>query len=438
MDSEVIVIGGGVGGLSVAYYLVRLGVPVILLEQGDRLGGLATYFRCGDHYIDRFYHCIMPTDASLLRLIHGVGLEGQLYWKPTRMGFIFDGIRYPFNSPLDLLRFRPISLMQRLRFGVVSLLLRRLGGKKRLDNIRTDEWLRQLYGEVVWERVWKPLFSMKFGTEAGSLPARYLWQRLGRERNVSNRGYLRCGLKGLMDALELHIRNSGGIIRKCAPAQTIREADRGMQVRLQSGEVLKGNWVISTVPLPVLRKFTQGSSLQGKFKDQKLPYCGVINTLLFLSRPLEGLYWTPIVNSDTEFDGIIEMSALVDTTQYGGLHLAYLVKYCGWDSELFRENEEAIAQRWCLEFMKLYRDLPIRPNDIVKKHVFKAPFVEPVYPLGYGSRKPDFQVGNAHLLLATSAQIYPQITSMNSTARLAKEAVAYYGRQAGIDCRRIL
>ena len=35
----VVIVGGGIAGLSTAYYLQKAGVPYILLEQGDRWGG---------------------------------------------------------------------------------------------------------------------------------------------------------------------------------------------------------------------------------------------------------------------------------------------------------------------------------------------------------------------------------------------------------------
>ena len=54
----------------------------------------------------------MPSDNPLLKLIDEVGVMDQLYWKPTRMGFIVDGKRYPFNTAFDLLNFKPLSFLK--------------------------------------------------------------------------------------------------------------------------------------------------------------------------------------------------------------------------------------------------------------------------------------------------------------------------------------
>jgi protoporphyrinogen oxidase len=426
---NVMIIGGGITGLAAAHRLLEKGYRVTVLEASDRLGGLGTYFRYRNLWIDKFYHCTMPTDSYLHSLMGKVGLKDQLYWKPTTMSFIVNGRRYAFNTPADLLRFDPLSYFERIKLGAVSLLLRRLGEGKDLDNIPTQEWLTQLFGRNIWESFWGPLFRSKFGPLAGKLPALYLWQRLGRERNVSTRGYLKCGYKGLIDALQQSIESKGGNIQLNSPVEKLRESENGIALFLQYGEVLLTDWVISTVPLPLLRQMTRGSSFEKQYNDPGLSYQGVVNVLFFLSRPLDGHYWTPVVNSRTDFDGVVEMSALVDKNQYGNSHLVYLMKYCDRKSELFSTSEEDIIKRWKKQFLRLYQDLPLTENDVLDARVFKAPFVEPVYPLGYSTKKPPFQVGNSRLILATTTQVYPQITSWNFSVRLAYEAVAHLTSQ---------
>lgn len=423
MACRVVIVGGGIGGLAAAHALVAKGAEVTLLEASEQLGGLGTFFRSGDRWIDRFYHCVMPSDADLLALIARVGLSQELYWKPTRMGFIVEGRCYPFNGALDLLRFPVLSLPQRLRLGIGGVLLRLLGRGRDLDRLRMRDWLQPIFGETIWTKIWEPMFRAKFGPHAGDLPALYLWERLGRESNVSVRGYLRCGLKGLIDALSTAITHGGGVIRTSAPVRRLEEAAGGMRVTLADGQPLDCDWVIATVPLPTLREITRGSSLAGRFRDPPLAYQGVVNALFFLSHPLDGYYWTPVLDSGASFDGVVQMTALVDPAQYGGRHLVYVMRYCDRESTLFKEPVEQIAERWTRELLHLYRDLPLQQNAIVETQVFRAPFVEPVYPLGYRAMQPQIEVDSAPLLLATTAQVYPQITAWNSSVRLSSRVV---------------
>lgn len=430
--SRVVVIGGGIAGLSAAYRLSQAATNVVLVESSAQLGGLGTFFRSQDAWVERFYHCIMPTDDALLGLLEDLGLRDAVQWRRTTMGMAVDGARYPFTTALDLLRFRPLPFPARVRLGAVSLLLRRLGKDKDLDNVRTEDWLRGLYGDRIWESVWEPLFRSKFGPAVGDVPALYLWQRLGRESNVAVRGYPRGGYKSLIDCLQRAIEEAGGTVRTSAPVVSLHQRSDEMQVDLAGGETLSADWVISTAPLPLLRKMTSHDPfLSAALPSVGLPYQGVVNAVFFLRRRLDDRYWTPVIRSGTEFDGVVEMSSLSGPETYGGRHLAYTMKYTDRDSALFLEGAEQIAERWTAQLLHLYRDLPLQPEDVLEVAVFKAPFVEPAYPLGYGALKPDIAVGGSRLLLATAAQVYPRVTAWNSSVSLSNEVVGHLRQRTG-------
>lgn len=419
---NIVVIGGGIAGLAASYYLSKDGYDVKLVEGKNQLGGLGTFFKHGDQWIDKFYHCQMPTDEPLLKLISDVGLADQLYWKPTRMGFIVNGKRYSFNTAMDLLKFKPISFLERLRFGIISLSLRFLGKGKDLDNLSIENWLKGLYGDNVWNKILKQLFLSKFGDHAGSIPSLYIWQRLGREKNVATRGYLKCGLKGLIDAIEKNIINSGGKILTNSPVKKLMQNKNGVDVILEN-QTIHADWVISTIPVPQFASVVKDTNLEKSFSDPKLVYQGVVNALFFLRRPLDNFYWTPVVNSNTEFDGVVEMTELVEKSHYGNKNAVYVMKYCSRESELFKEDENTIAKRWKNQLINLYPDLNFKEKDIEDIKVFKAPFVEPIYPLGYSKIKPDLHLKGTKILFSTSAQVYPNITSWNASTGLVNQVI---------------
>lgn len=111
------VLGAGLAGLSAARDLARAGARVSLVDGSERLGGLASSVEVGGERVERFYHFICRGDDELLDLADELGLESEIHWHQGGTAFYYQGRLYPFSTPFDLLRFSPVPLSQRLRFG---------------------------------------------------------------------------------------------------------------------------------------------------------------------------------------------------------------------------------------------------------------------------------------------------------------------------------
>ena len=114
----VCVIGAGLAGLTAARDLGRLGIRVVVLESARDAGGLASSVVVAGRPVERFYHFICRGDADLIDLVDELGLSSRLHWRRTSTSYLHQGTLYPFGSPLDLLRFRPVPFLQRVRFGI--------------------------------------------------------------------------------------------------------------------------------------------------------------------------------------------------------------------------------------------------------------------------------------------------------------------------------
>jgi protoporphyrinogen oxidase len=74
------IVGAGITGLTSAFYLLRAGARVTVLESGSQVGGLATHFNFGPFSWDKFYHCVLTSDTALLKLIDDLSLTSELRW----------------------------------------------------------------------------------------------------------------------------------------------------------------------------------------------------------------------------------------------------------------------------------------------------------------------------------------------------------------------
>ena len=112
------IIGAGAAGLAAAYELTRQGHYAEVFEAAPFLGGQASTFPVGGGQLERGYHHLFVSDTDMVQLIHELGLGSELQWLESKVGFFYDGRIWDFATPLDLLRFTPLPLLQRIRLGL--------------------------------------------------------------------------------------------------------------------------------------------------------------------------------------------------------------------------------------------------------------------------------------------------------------------------------
>ena len=171
------VIGGGITGLTAAYELAKRGHQVSLFESEPDLGGQAATFPVQGTRLEKFYHHIFTSDREMIALIEELGLADEMQWLPSKVGIYYEGEIYDFVTPLDLLRFRPLGLFQRLRTGIVTLYLQQFANWQNLENVTALEWVRRNVGRQPYEVIFRPLLRGKFGQHADEISMAWLWSK---------------------------------------------------------------------------------------------------------------------------------------------------------------------------------------------------------------------------------------------------------------------
>jgi protoporphyrinogen oxidase len=191
--------------------------------------------------------------------------------------------------------------------------------------------------------------------------------------------------------------------------------------------------VVTTAPFDTLRRIVSGGAIEAPLRrvDHPIDYQGVVNVVALLRRSLTPYYWVPVVDSGAPFQGIVETTRVIDLNDTGGLHLVYLLNYVHRSDPLYARDSDDLAREYVAALRELFPDLTAA--DVVGTRVFRAPFVEPIYTPGYGERKPPIELVPGRVYLATTTQIYPEVTSWNSSTRLAKRVVAEMTRNAAAE-----
>ena len=446
---RVAVAGAGVAGLVCAHRLTEAGHTCDVYERWPGLGGqAATLDVGGGARLERYYHHLFTSDRHIAELYDELGMPEELEWRPSSVAFFLDGRLWPFNGPLDLLRFRPLSLPARIRMGVAVLRLQRAAGRgvRAYESETAAAWVRREMGEEAWAKVWGPLLRGKFGSRAEDISMSWLWNKLtarrqlkGREARVELLGYPRHSWEPLFDALVERIEAGGGRVLTDRP---IRSIAPGFEVRAGApGSFRAGHdphafdpapgspetydAVVATVPNDVFTRMLD-PALAAQVGDaylarlESIEYHTALCLLLELDRPFGDHYWTNVAEPGLPFVGVIEHTNFVEPERYGGRRFLYVANYLAPGDPLLDLSPDALIDAYTpgLRAMNPAWDA----SWVRERWRFSEPAAQPIVTVGYPERIPPLDTGVPGLVLANTTQIYPEDRGTSYSVRLGAQA----------------
>jgi protoporphyrinogen oxidase len=423
---RVAIVGGGVMGVTLGYFLSKEGVEVEIFEASPGLGGLAGQIRLPDGtMVDRFYHAILSSDMHVRELCDELGIADWFRFHETRTGFYRRGKIHSMDHALDFLRFAPLSLIERAQLAWTVVQAQRVRDWSLLESVGVAEWLTLLGGEGVYEKLWRPMLAAKFDGSFDQTPATYMWSRLVRMKSARKGaaqkelvGHLIGGHIKLIEAMEEQIERAGGVIHLNTPVREIMIAGgRAWGLRLGE-EVLSFDAVIATLPVPHVRSLIADAAPAYSEFLSKTAYLGVIAVLLVLDRPLSG-YWTlNIIEDGSPLTGVIETTTYIDPHFVGGHHLVYMPKYTAPESRWQTTSDDEVRRVWLEALEGMFPDFD--RGWIQYCLIHRERCVEPLHPKNGLSLIPSVTTPIEDLYLATTAQIYPALTNAESVTAHAR------------------
>jgi protoporphyrinogen oxidase len=439
-NAQVVIIGAGFCGLAAAFELSRRGIRTQVLERDSEIGGLAGSFLVGEERLEKFYHHWFTNDVHVTRLAEELGTADRIVSRPTRTGMYFAHRFLKLSSPLDLLRFTPLKLADRIRLGLLALRARRVRDWMALENRTAADWLRQLGGEEVYRVVWEPLLRGKFGNVADEISAVWFWNKLKLRGGSRGKGgqeqlaYYRGGFAALADKVADAIRAAGGSVRTDTPVTGLAVEDGRISGVLTPDGHVPAQAVILTAPLPVAADLLAPhvpSEYEARLR--RIRYLANVCVVLELDRSLSETYWLNVNDPGFPFVGVIEHTNFEPASSYNGRHIVYLSKYLSEEDPLYRMSDERLTD---FTFDHLRRMFPeLSRQSVLAAHVWRAQYSQPIVERGYSSMIPSTDTPIDGLYLASMAQIYPEDRGTNyaiqqgraSGARVAERMLSASG-----------
>jgi len=430
VSRDVVVVGGGMTGLAAADRLISLGLSVELVEAAPEVGGLARSIRVGGEEIEAYYHHIFPQDRELRDLIERLGFHDRLEWHRAPTAVLEGGRLYPFDSPLDLLRFAPLPLTARIRFGLGSAVAVFRSRGAGLDRMRVGETGPRWFGRKGYAVLWQPLLDGKFGPYAPQVALAWLLGRIKQRANARKRGtgdrlgYLQGGVGRLarryaQDLSErgLTVSLGSGVDSLALEGGTWRVRTAGREIRARSVlACLSGVQLAALVNLPE----EYGGAISG------IPYRSVVCVLLELDRPLGTYYWTNLIQpTDLACLAIIEHTNFIPAERYGGRRLVYLTHYAEVGGPVWGAGVDEIVAAAEPALRAINPDFD--RSWIQAAHLHRDRWAQPVPLAGGPMPGLPLETGLPGLFHASLAHIYPDDRGVSLALKLGYGAAEATG-----------
>jgi len=425
------IIGGGAAGLAAAYELTKQGHYAEVFEQAPFLGGQASTFPVGGSQLERGYHHLFVSDTDIVDLIHEIGLGHRMAWLESKVGLYNSGKIWRFSTPLDLLRFTPLSMIQRLRVGFWTFVMQKTKDWRKFESVTARDWIISHMGQEAYQVIWEPLLRGKFGEYYDQISMTWLWGKIylrvasrGNSLQKERLGYPMGSFGEVFDTLTQRIEQQGGNVHIQAGVEQITVEDgaaTGVRVRIGDGEAQRKEYdaVITTTPSYILPRLVP--TLPADYLEllTTTNYLSAVLIILVLDRPLSNMYWLNIADRELPFVGVIEHTNMIDKSLYGDNHIVYVTNYLSRQSDLYQMPQEELLTTYIPHLKKINPDFD--RSWIIEDHYHKVDGAQPIIGLNYSQQIPNHRTPIKNLYLANTTQIYPEDRGTNYSVRMGRQ-----------------
>lgn len=414
---RVAIIGGGYTGLCSAKKLLENGFDVTIYEKTTEIGGMAKCIDFNNTKIEKHYRHIFKSDKYVIELLKEFDLLDKMQWNETKMAYYSKGKGlYEFGTPISLLKYKPLTFIEKIRFGISIITIKLINNYKKLENYTAEDWIKKNCGDKVYSKIWEPLLITKFGKKKSEVSMAWLWGKIKLRGSSSTAegeklGYLEGSYDVLTNKLERHLLQNNCNFKMNKTVDGVFEKN-GKYIIQSDGKEEVYDFIISTVSYDIASKIFDGLLTDEENKRmQELNYTFAKTLIIYSKKSLTPFYWINIGDTDIPFGGIIEHTNMIDKETYNGDNVIYISNYMDKNDKLYKMNAEQLLDKYFTHLKKINKDF--NKNDIIKVQCFEEEYAQPIITTNYSCKMLDMKLKDKGIFIANMAQIYPEDRGMN-------------------------
>lgn len=415
---RIAVIGSGISGLAAANELTKQKHKVVIFEKSNVIGGQGICTNVGKNYIESYYHHFFKSHNHVFSLSEELGIRKKIKFYKVKTGVYENGKIFEFSSAKDLLLFRPLPLLDRIRCGLMSAIFKFIPFPlDSLDNIAAEKWAKKAFGKKVYDKIWGPLLEGKFSDFSRQVSALWLFGRI-KDRSFKL-GYMDGSIKVLFDALEKKLKKN-----KCEfkfGTEIISVQPKGEKVILrEKNKKHEFDKVIITSVSPVTERIVGGLPDDYRRKLSSIDHLGAICLILELKYPLQSQYWLNICDKNFPFLVLVEHTNMIDSKYYEKKSVVYLGNYFYRKDKRFLKKDEDLIKEYLGALKKIN---PLFDKSwVIRTHLARLPRAQTIFGLGALKKIPKIQIPDKNIFIVNIDQMYPHDRTIDQGIELGQKA----------------
>jgi protoporphyrinogen oxidase len=447
---RIVIIGGGITGLTAAYQLGKNGYHVTLLEQNDVVGGLAVGFKNPQWNwpLERAYHHLFTNDHEIIELLKEIDMASSIMkLRPTTATYFppstnNEAMIQPFDSPMHLFRLIGLPMMDKVRTALLLAFCKLNPVWQPLEKITAQNLFMIIGGAKAWNLLWEPLMTGKFGPYKDRVAASWFWARI--YKRTPSLLYIQNGFQSFIDTLRDRIISQNGTIITGVKVTAIEHSNKkssheskGQYKITYNNKTILSDTVLLTTPTPIAEKLLlplahADNDLSRYFSTPKtIPHLTAHVLIIETKHPvLKNAYWLNINDRTFPFLVMCQHTNLINPNNYGGNHVSYIGNYLPPDDPLLKLSKEEVWKKYIPSIKKIASASGgTVPSRLISSHLFIAPYAQPVHEMSYSNRVASINTPLKGIFLANMDSIYPWDRGTNYAVQLGNQCAEHILRE---------
>jgi protoporphyrinogen oxidase len=406
----VVILGAGPAGLGAAYWLVRAGRQVIVLEKEPRVGGMGASQRVKDYIVDYGPHTFHLKKTPVTQLFERLaGSHVNKVLRDAKVWLHGKTLPFPLRMRDALTRLSPFLSSRMVLDFIFEQTLGHLRRGKGWQPASFEEWGVQQFGRTLYTLALGNYSEKMWGLPGGELSVKLARQKLvglslwdlvlaalgllnrqradaiGLTRENLYDAYPRHGIGTFFEALAQEVRDHGGQIELATvPQQVIVDGSGVTEVVCQGNggtQSIPCAALVSSIPLPSLGpllpagRFAAAQAAAARLKYRSL---NVVNLVLDKDS-FSNAHWTYLLDPRLISNRLSEQKNLTEDSCPPGQTVVCLDITCSRGDYLWNA-EPGFLIGLAMHDLSI---MGLHPRTIIDAFVLRAADVYPIYYLGF-------------------------------------------------------